>query len=122
LPPTVPECYAAIQLFTDLSSATLSKRDTFGPITKELRDAYILYRWGFPTHFLILHNGTDHRIFKLKEGRKLPSEWSIPGLCSIYTQLPRHGKTLQRKSPETGLRSQQLSDTKSHSYYLEAYH
>ncbi|CAH2219898.1 Hypothetical predicted protein [Pelobates cultripes] len=74
----LPEGYTDIKLFKDLSAATMFKRRSFAPITMALRNANILYKWGFPTKLIIKRNGIDRAILTPEEGRKILGEWNVP--------------------------------------------
>ncbi|CAH2283315.1 Hypothetical predicted protein [Pelobates cultripes] len=48
--------YKALQIYADLSPATLLQRRNLAPITTTLRAQNVPYRWGFPTKIQVLKN------------------------------------------------------------------
>lgn len=54
--PTLPDPFAGIALYADLSQATLMARHNLVPITKILRNHKILYKWGFSAKLLLEMN------------------------------------------------------------------
>ncbi|CAH2252804.1 Hypothetical predicted protein [Pelobates cultripes] len=89
---TLPGEYADIKLLIDLSAATTYKRQTFAPITAALRNANILYKWGFQAKLLIKRNGVDRAILTPEEGLKALKDWNIPVLPSDNLRSPGHHK------------------------------
>ncbi|CAH2275924.1 Hypothetical predicted protein [Pelobates cultripes] len=78
LNPSLPEEYTDIKLFIDLSAATMTKRRSFTSITTALRNANILYKWGFPTKLLVKRNGADRTILTPEDGIQILEDWNIP--------------------------------------------
>ncbi|XP_063819080.1 uncharacterized protein LOC135057111 [Pseudophryne corroboree] len=72
LPPTT---LGDIQVYGDLSAATLAMRRAFYPVTTALKRADILYRWGFPTKLLVRRNCVMHAIITPEAGLKLLDSW-----------------------------------------------
>lgn len=72
------EILGDLQLFGDLSQATLAKRRSFQPVTSALRKSNVLYRWGFPTRLLVSHDGSTLSLSSVEEGMKWLSRWKIP--------------------------------------------
>ena len=67
----LPEQFAGLQLFTDLSQFTMQKRRSLVTITKALRNHNVPYRWGFPVKLTVTHDGKDTTIVSLEEGLTL---------------------------------------------------
>lgn len=82
------EALGDLQLFGDLSQATLAKRRSFQPVTKALREAHIPYRWGFPTRLLVSHDGSTVSLPSVEEGMKWLSRWNI--LTTPAALSPNH--------------------------------
>ncbi|XP_063775329.1 nodal homolog 2-A-like [Pseudophryne corroboree] len=70
------EALGSLQIFGDLSPATLAKRRSLYPITSVLRKENILYRWGFPTKLLISREGSTVVITNVEEGKKILASWN----------------------------------------------
>lgn len=66
-----------LQLYGDLSQATLAKRRSFHQVTSSLRKANISYRWGFPTRLLIFHDGSTVSFTSPEDGIKWLSRWNV---------------------------------------------
>lgn len=75
--PSLPDPYAGIALYADLSQATLSARHNLVPITKILRNNKILYKWGFPAKLLVDMNNESHAITSLEKGLDLLRKWRL---------------------------------------------
>lgn len=67
----LPDPYAGIAIYADLSQATLAARNNLIPITKILRNHKILYKWGFPAKLSVTLNNTHHTISSLEKGLEL---------------------------------------------------
>lgn len=78
-----------LQLFGDLSQATLAKRRSFHPVTSSLRKANISYRWGFPTRLLFSHDGSTVSLTSPEEGMKWLSRWNISTLADTSSPTRR---------------------------------
>lgn len=74
---SLPDPYAGISLYADLSQATLSARNNLIPITKILRNHKILYKWGFPAKLTITMNNASHTINSLDRGLELLRQWGL---------------------------------------------
>lgn len=59
-----------IQIYPDISPATLDRRRGMKEITTALQAAHIRYRWGFPFKLVIPHNGTTYSATSLLEGQE----------------------------------------------------
>lgn len=60
-----------IQIYPDISPATLDRRRGLKEITTALQSAHIRYRWGFPFKLLVPHNGTTFAASSLREGQEI---------------------------------------------------
>lgn len=54
---SIPDSYAQLSLFTDISAYTDQRQRDFAPVTKIFRENNISYSWGFPTKLLITYQG-----------------------------------------------------------------
>ncbi|CAH2315063.1 Hypothetical predicted protein [Pelobates cultripes] len=86
----LPAEYAFVQVFSDLSAATLRQRKAYQKVAETLHEHRILYRWGFPIHLIISRNGTTTVIHTVEEGMQLLHQWNLSpaGEASTPT-LPR---------------------------------
>lgn len=66
----LPDPYAVIVLYSDLSQATILARKNPNSITKILRNHKIIYRWGFLTKLIRERNNMSHSIYTIEEGLK----------------------------------------------------
>lgn len=73
----LPNPYSKIQVFPDLSQATLQWRKQLLHVTLALRQQSIQYRWGFPQKLLVHRDGQLFVLHSVKEGEELLSEWQI---------------------------------------------
>lgn len=62
---------AKIQIFPNISQATLERRRKMKEIMSILQSAHIRYRWGFPFKLTVLHNGTTYTVLNVTEGKDL---------------------------------------------------
>lgn len=69
--PALPDPFAAIALYADLSQATLMARHNLVPITKILHNHKILYKWGLPAKLLLEMHNKLHAITSLEKGMEL---------------------------------------------------
>lgn len=60
-----------LQLYPDISQATLDRRRKMKEITTILSTARIRYRWGFPFKLIIPHNGTTYIATSIPEGQDI---------------------------------------------------
>lgn len=74
---SLPEPYAGISLYTDLSQATVAARKNLNTITKILRNNNIKYRWKFPTKLEIERNNRTFWISDLDDGLLLLRKWGL---------------------------------------------
>uniref|UniRef100_A0A8C5QPP8 Uncharacterized protein n=1 Tax=Leptobrachium leishanense TaxID=445787 RepID=A0A8C5QPP8_9ANUR len=75
----LPDPYASILFFPDLSAATMAKRREFSSFTKILWNHKMPYRWDFPTKLLIWRMGTLHAVPDAASGFRLMKEWDLTG-------------------------------------------
>lgn len=73
----LPDPYAGIFFYSDLSQATLLARKNLNSITKLLRTHNLKYRWGFPTKLIIDRNDVSYNIHTLDDGLKLVGKWGL---------------------------------------------
>lgn len=58
-----------IQIYPDISQATLDRRRKMKEVTSVLQAAHIHYRWGFPFKLTVQHNGTTYTVYNAAEGK-----------------------------------------------------
>lgn len=83
---TLPDPYSHLQLFTDLSQHTLSRRRQLNTITKALRNHNIQYQWIAPAKLAITYNGSKHVTSSLQDGLRLLQGWNI--LPDYSSEMP----------------------------------
>lgn len=59
-----------LQIYPDISQATLDRHRKMKDITTVLSTARIRYRWGFPFKLIIPHNGTTYIATSIPEGQE----------------------------------------------------
>uniref|UniRef100_A0A8C5P8T2 Uncharacterized protein n=2 Tax=Leptobrachium leishanense TaxID=445787 RepID=A0A8C5P8T2_9ANUR len=69
--------YEHLEIYPDFSKATLQQRRMFRPLTTSLREAGILYRWGFPTKLIILREDVTTVLTSPTEGRITLESWGL---------------------------------------------
>lgn len=74
---TLPDPYAGITVYADLFQATMKASNNLIPITKLLRNHKILYRWGFPTKFMLEKDNEWYTISSLEKGLELMRKWGL---------------------------------------------
>lgn len=60
-----------LQIYPDISQATLERRRNMKEITSALHSARIRYRWGFPFKLIVPHNGSTYVATKVTEGPEI---------------------------------------------------
>ena len=60
-----------LQIYPDISPATLDRRRRMKEVTSILQSARIKYRWGFPFKLSIMHNGNTYTVYNVIEGKDL---------------------------------------------------
>ncbi|CAH2319677.1 Hypothetical predicted protein [Pelobates cultripes] len=74
----IPAKYSQLQIYADLSAATLQRRREFKETTETLREHKIPYRWGHPVRLIIQRNGTFTHVTTPEEGLKALKQWDLP--------------------------------------------
>ncbi|CAH2306906.1 Hypothetical predicted protein [Pelobates cultripes] len=74
----LPAKYGHLQIYADLSAATLQRRREFKETTETLRDNKIPYRWGHPVRLIIQRNGTFTHVTTPEEGLRALKQWDLP--------------------------------------------
>ncbi|CAH2315837.1 Hypothetical predicted protein, partial [Pelobates cultripes] len=82
---SLAEVYKDIQIFADISPATLAARRLFTPVTTALRKHQIQYRWGLPSKLLIIRNGQATAVLSPEDGIQLLNKWNIQPADSPQT-------------------------------------
>lgn len=83
-----------IQIYPNISQATLDRRHKMKEVTSALQAAHIKYHWGFPFKLTLLHSGTTYTVYSTTEGKEplvklgLMESDSIPRQAS--TPRPNH--------------------------------
>lgn len=73
----LPDPYAGIILYSDLSQETILARKNLNSIMKILRNHSVIYKWGFPTKLLVDYKGTSYSINSLDQGLKILRSWGL---------------------------------------------
>lgn len=60
-----------LQIYPDISPATLDRRRRMKEVTNILQTARIRYRWVFPFKLTVPHNGSTYTAYNVIEGKKL---------------------------------------------------
>lgn len=60
-----------LQIYPDISPATLDRRRRMKEVTSILQTARIKYWWGFPFTLSIMHNSTTYTVYNVIEGKDL---------------------------------------------------
>lgn len=100
----LPQPYTGVALYQDISAATEQRSKDFAPVTKVLQDRNLLYKWGFPTKLLVMHQNQQVDIASPKEGLKQLYNWVCvpsPPLNVARHDPPPKIPTLQ-EAPEHG--------------------
>lgn len=83
-----------LQIYPDISPATLDRRRRMKEVTNILQTARIRYRWGFPFKLTIPHNGTTYTVYNVIEGKEL-----LVKLGLLDPEPPNRFPTTPRPSP-----------------------
>lgn len=78
-----------VQIYPDLSPATLEKRRNLKEVTSVLQSARIRYRWGFPFELQVPHNGTTYTVTTLQNRKELLVKLGL----LVPEHLPRQPST-----------------------------
>lgn len=83
---------AVISFLPDVSRRTLARLRTLRPPTKALQDTGINYRWGYPFHLLVRHNGKSHTFRSPGNLEAFCSTLSLPSDIALgdWRTLLRH--------------------------------
>lgn len=60
-----------LQIYPDISPATLDRRHRMKEVTNILQTTRIKYRWGFPFKLSIMHSGSTYTVYNVIEGKDL---------------------------------------------------
>lgn len=93
---TLPDPYASLQLFSDLSQHTLQRCRQLNTITKALRNHHIHYQWVELAKLLITYNGSKHSVSFLQDGLRLLSDWIIIPANSTTKAPMDHGGCIEQ--------------------------
>uniref|UniRef100_A0A8C5PBN0 Uncharacterized protein n=1 Tax=Leptobrachium leishanense TaxID=445787 RepID=A0A8C5PBN0_9ANUR len=88
--------YDHLEIYPDFSKATLQQRRLFHPLTTSLRDAGILYRWGFPTKLIVLCDGVTTVLTSPTEGRITLESWGL----QLNKDAQERRSTLKKVTPD----------------------
>lgn len=94
---SLPDPYANLSLYSDISPATAQRRREFAPITIALRERNIPYTWGFPFKLFVTYQGKSSVIYQLQHGLKQLHNWGIPP--AQVTSQPRNSAPLRVQEP-----------------------
>lgn len=67
-----------LQIFSDLSAGTLTRRRQMRPILDQLRRSNLKYSWGFPTSLIVIKDGRSCRMRYLEETQDFCNSLGIP--------------------------------------------
>lgn len=102
-----------LQIYPDISQATLERRRNMKEITSALHSARIRYRWGFPFKLIVPHNGSTYVATNISEGQEIliklgllnpesaPRPPSTPRLSPLW-QTPASRRDRRRNHNEIG--------------------
>lgn len=96
---TLPDPYARIAIYADLSQAIMKARNNLIPITKMLRNHKILYRWGFPVKLMLEKGNEWYTISSLEKGLELLRKWGLLPR-DAYLETSRSGPNTYHSSRE----------------------
>lgn len=74
-----------LQVFNDVSAITLAKRRTLKPLTQQLREHNIPYRWGYPFKLIAVKGGRTYVLQDVSQMKQF----------SLALELPFEGMTAQ---------------------------
>lgn len=83
-----------IQIYPDISPATLDKHRKMKEITSVLQSVRILYRWGFPFKLQVPHERMTYNVTTIPEGKELlvklglPAQENVPRMPSTPRRQP----------------------------------
>lgn len=97
-----------IQIYPDISPATLDRRCRMKEVISIPQTARIKYRWGFPFKLSLMHNSSTYTVYNLIEG-KVKLSWAcwsqnlqidLPSLTRSSTILSTPSSQPQPESPK----------------------
>lgn len=83
-----------LQIYPDISPATLDRRRRMKEVTNILQAARIKYRWGFPFKLTIPYNGSTYTVYNIIEGKEL-----LVKLGLLEPEPPNRFPVTPRSSP-----------------------
>lgn len=83
-----------LQIYPNISPATLDRRRRMKEVTSILQTARIKYRWDFPFKLLVIHNGSTHTVYNIIEGKEL-----LVKLGLLEPEPPKRLPVTPRASP-----------------------
>lgn len=83
-----------LQIYPDISPATLDRRRRMKEVTNILQTARIKYRWGFPFKLTIPYNGSTYTVYNVIEGKEL-----LVKLGLLEPEPPNRSPSTPRPSP-----------------------
>lgn len=110
---TIPERYAHLQFYADVSQYTIQFRKRMSTLTKALRHHKIAYKWGYPSKLIINKNNSTFVITTPDQGASLLKTWNIDPDANYddlqtTTQVARidpEWRIIARKSPRPTTRA-----------------
>ncbi|XP_077327941.1 uncharacterized protein LOC143981418 [Lithobates pipiens] len=121
----LPDPYADISVYSDISQYTMQARRNLAMLTKHLQNHKIPYTWGFPTKILVTKDNKTFVITNLENGLKLARQWQLlPEENSVtdalsrfqwdrFHQLAPEAELCRRTSPLPHPHSSPVSETSS---------
>lgn len=73
----LPDPYADISVYSDLSQHTMQARRNLATLTKLFQNHKLPYTWGFPTKIIITREKKTYIITNLENGLKLAKQWKL---------------------------------------------
>lgn len=73
----VPDKFTGILLYVDISQQTKLNQKKLSPLTKDLWNNNIPYKWGFPTKQIVRWNGKTVPIYSVEKGIQLLKQWQL---------------------------------------------
>lgn len=83
-----------LQIYPDISPATLDRRRRMKEVTNILQTARIKYRWGFPFKLTIPHNGSTYTAYNVIESKELLVKFGL-----LDPEPPNRLPSTPRSSP-----------------------
>lgn len=73
----LPDPYADISVYSDISQHTMQARRNLATLTKLFQNHKIPYTWGFPTKIIVTRESKSYAITNLENGLKLARKWQL---------------------------------------------